>query len=345
MMAQYCVGAVKPPTVLVRNVTSLGFLFILHRIDRHSEVETRQAVRNDRDLFRRGPSWIVLLLLASAGLLGCEEDLAPIGPYDLPFSLYGVITPDEDTQSVRLYPIDDFPTFDFPDPLDVVFSSTDLEQGIRRTWQDTIVVEPDGRREHVFQSPFRAEYGHRYRVEAVRSSDGAYCRADVRIPPPITVQIEDPDNPQLRVLFSGEDIQVNRAEVTYRVKATDMAALSFTFSYEEYVDLFELGREVVVQMNRDRIWAQSYYNHYTGANLGIERDTLYLLLLELNAFVGDLDWHPPGGIFEPDILSFPWMMNNVENGYGFVGGGYRISVYLTPSRKAIEKAGFKYYPW
>jgi len=60
-----------------------------------------------------------ILLLASTGLFGCEENLAPREHFETPFSLYGVLSPDLDTQSIRLYPLEAFPTLGSPERLDV----------------------------------------------------------------------------------------------------------------------------------------------------------------------------------------------------------------------------------
>lgn len=94
--------------------------------------------------------------------------------------MYGVLTPDRDTQSVRIYLPEDFPTLGSPEPLDVNVTSTDQQSGERRTWKDSVLVQPNGQYEHVFWSPFRAEFNREYRVEAVRRSDGATSFADRR---------------------------------------------------------------------------------------------------------------------------------------------------------------------
>ncbi len=38
------------------------------------------------------------------------------------------------------------------------------------------------------------------------------------------------------------------------------------------------------------------------------------------------DWVPPGGVWDPEILSQPGVFSNVNNGFGFVGSAGRFSV-------------------
>lgn len=73
-----------------------------------------------------------ILLFASVYLMGCNENLAPRQPYDeVPLSIYGVLSPDLDTQSVRIYPLEDFSTLGSSEPLDLNVTSTDLQSGNR----------------------------------------------------------------------------------------------------------------------------------------------------------------------------------------------------------------------
>jgi len=67
---------------------------------------------------------------------------------------------------------------------------------------------------------------------------------------------------------------------------------------------------------------------------------LVLRALDLRVLIGDQMWDPPGGTFDPNILSQPKTMTNVENGFGFIGAGYRVVAPLFPSREAVEYACF-----
>jgi len=296
--------------------------------------------------------FVTFLLLAAVGLIGCEENLAPREPYDaLPFSVYGVLSPDLDTQSVRLYLPEDFPTLGSPEPLDVDVISTDLHTGEWRTWHDSVLVEPNGQHEYVFWEPFQAEFGHVYRVEVVRRSDGVMSYADVRIPPPVTVRIDDQGDPLLEVFIEGEDFRALKPEAEYAVRGAgsgeddpspSFPILSYTFPYEGHERRVAQGWRVTFNMIADFDALRFLYVADGGSIPAWYCFDLELLGLEVHMLVGDAVWDPPGGVFEAHLLAQPQTLSNVENGFGFIGGGYRITKPLFPSQEAVESACFVY---
>ena len=148
---------------------------------------------------------VIAAVSATAVLVGCSEELTPREHYEIPFSVYGVLSPQLDTQSVRVYAVEDFPTLASPEPLDVVVASTDLMTGETLTWTQTVTQEPNGQYEYLFHAPFRAEHNHRYRLEVIRPADEAMSFAEVRIPPPVTVSLVDRDDPNPQVRIEGVD--------------------------------------------------------------------------------------------------------------------------------------------
>lgn len=279
------------------------------------------------------------LLLSVVLLIGCEEDLASHSDTSKPFTMYGVLSPDLDTQSVHVYVPEKFPTLGSSAELDVEVFSTDLESGERRTWTDSLIVQTNGQHEHVFWAPFRAEFDREYRIEAVRSSNGARSYADVRIPPPVTVRIKEETAPLLQVFVEGEDVRVLQPEFEYIVGSPQRSAgeFSITVDYSAREQQVEEGWKVVANMIVD----------YEEIRFIVRADNrcrqvLALDTLKLHALVGDVAWDPPGGIFDANVLAVPDRMANVENGFGFIGGGYRIAELLFPSREAVESACFVY---
>lgn len=259
--------------------------------------------------------------------------------------MYGVLSPDLTVQSIRVYPHEDFPTLGSPLPLDVDVRSIDLETDERVIWQDSIIVEPNGQNEHVFWAPFRAEFGHRYRVEVIRRKDGARSFADVSVPDSVTVSIvDDSDASAVQVQIEGGGSRVLKPEVVYVLPnvRSGCEVLSNRFSYEGKERAVEDGWRFNINMVVDRrsiffgcdgqtIFPPPYCPPYMG-----------LSSLELHLLIGDPAWDPPGGIFDPDILSEPHTMTNVVNGFGFVGAGYRVVVDVFPAREAVEHACFEY---
>ena len=297
-------------------------------------------------------STFVCLLLLWVLLLGCNEDLRLRDDFPQPFTLYGVLSPDLDTQSVRLYPLDDFPLLHPTESLDISFFSTDLTTGERLVWQDTLLIEPNGQHDLVFWAPFRAEFDHLYRVEAVRQNDGAMSSAEVKIPSPVSVSIVELDSPNInevfiKVFIEGDNIRVLKPELVYTVKGSDSQfglgdVLSITRRYHKAEQPFEMGWEFTFNMYLDRYRVQGEYNVLLPAFLGIRCQVLDLRKLDLHLIVGNSDWDPPEGDLDPNLLSHQNALTNVENGLGFIGGGYRIVESLRPSREAVEKACFTY---
>ena len=86
------------------------------------------------------------LLAFSTLLAACEEDLAGRDPLPTPYSVYGVISPDFEIQSIRVYPLEVTPTLGTSASLDADVTSTDLTTGSRQTWRDTVLVDENGGR-------------------------------------------------------------------------------------------------------------------------------------------------------------------------------------------------------
>ena len=288
---------------------------------------------------------VIAAVSAAAALLGCSEELTPRAHYEIPFSVYGVLSPQLDTQSVRVYAVEDFPTLASPEPLDVVVTSTDMITDEQRIWAQTVLREPNGQYEYLFKAPFRAAYGHRYRIEVRRSSDSAVSFAEVRVPPPVQVRLVGPDSLTLQVRLEGKGIRALKPEVEYVLQAAGAAAapiLSYKVSYQTKERQVTGGWQININLGSDRYQLQSLYNHDAPAFTGTICHAIALRNLKLHVLVGDSAWNPPGGVFDPDILSEPGTLQNVQNGFGFIGGGYRIDVPLRPSRQAVEEACFFY---
>lgn len=280
----------------------------------------------------------VVLIIISINLNSCTENVAPRDSFEAPFTIYGVLSPDLDTQSVHVYVPEKIPTLGSAE-LDVQVFSTDLESGERRTWTDSIIVQTNGQYEHVFWAHFRAEFDREYRIEAVRRFDGARSYADVRIPPQVRVRINEETVPLLQVFVEGEDVRVLESEFEYIVGSPEGGAgeFSITIDYSAREQRVEEGWKVVANMIVD----YGEIRFIVGAQ-NLCRGAIALDTLKFHVLVGDGTWDPPGGIFDANVLAVPDVMANVENGFGFIGGGYRITELLFPSREAVESACFVY---
>ena len=286
--------------------------------------------------------------------LGCEEDLGLRQEVAEPFTLYGVLSPDLDTQSVYVFPQAAFPGQAHPETLDAVFTSTHVATGEQRVWRDSVVANAIGEPVHIFWSPFRAQYGERYLIEVQRQGDGAQSHAEVRIPPLVRPRLEEPPTEAfgksfIKISFDGERLRLLRPEIDYEVQMPQIEGssgggprtrLTIRRTYEGTERPFDSGWQFTFDLGSERFFVQGTYNVELHALTGIRCEMIELISMTLHAIVGDSLWDPPKGRFDANLLSHHQALDNVENGLGFVGGGYRIRERIQPSREAIEKACF-----
>lgn len=293
-------------------------------------------------------SALVLTLGLLALLTGCDTSVDPVVGTDKAFSLYGVLQPRSDTQWVRVYPIEDQLRPLPPEPLGATVTSVDLEGGGTATWRDSVIEEEDGRYAHVYWSPFRAEYDHTYRLEATGDADRT-TRADVKVPQKASLEREEPDTSGAevisRVLVNKEVPRLMRVEVEYyyqydfrsNVPQGEDPSERVTLSYDSTQHRVEGGWVVPVNLSqdfrtlRDRLRRSGKWNSQFG---------LALRQLTLRLAVVNEPWNPPGGEFDREVLVEPGLMSNVQNGFGFVGAGYRLRKRWVPSIDVLKKAGW-----
>jgi hypothetical protein len=293
---------------------------------------------------------VLVVFAVLAWTAGCTDSLAPRESYGDPFAVYGLLTPDRDTQFVWVYPIEEFPTLGTPDALeDVTVTSTDLETGETRIWSDTVLVRENGQHEYLYRSPFRAAFNRRYRIDVLRRSDLESSWAEVRIPPPARVELIDANRDTVTLEILGEGIMALNSEIEYHVRTVNRPDTSYMRQYWGKEEKIPGGWRFKLRFNIDRFWVEAWYT----ADMKIRygrcpfRASLFLGEMRLHAIVGDTAWAPPGPVFDPYILSQPGTMENVENGSGFIGGGYRIDALLNVPQDAVEDACFVYCrsPW
>ena len=289
---------------------------------------------------------LTLLFLPVIAVMGCEENLPDRDDIPMPYSLYGVLSPSFDTQSIRVYPLENKPTLGDPASLGVDVTTTDLTTGSRQAWRDTVLVDPNGQHEHVYWAPFRAEFGHAYRLEAVRRSDGATSWAEVRIPKMPAFRVDVFEIPGVHLFVEGEDIRVLRPEARYTVNrpAGGFPLRTISVSHEAEERRVDNGWLVSIRVVDDQDEIVSKYAQSVDLPLNTPEKCAGLVLhrLELSVIIGDVPWEPPGGFLDPLILSQPKAMSNVENGFGFIGGGFRISEPTFPPPEALGPTCLRY---
>lgn len=293
----------------------------------------------------------LLLVLTFLLLAGCEEEVVGPDPFAYPYSMWGVLTPLADSQFIRVFPIETSLTAGLAEPLDASFVSTDLETGNQHVWRDSVIVDSMGVVGHVFYSKFQPEWEHRYRLEITRG-DGASSWVEVEIPERMTLLLGEPDTTlgvMLPATIQGNAPRLLRSEVeiyvSYVVGFTPPPISLPIFEYYRYVIPFDErlrrtadGWHLTIDLERTYI---PILNEISRDENFIESEGIRLLLVTFRVLVANHEWIPPDGVFDPNVLVMPGAMENVENGFGFVGGGYRLSRSWTLPFEVVEKTAFR----
>lgn len=291
---------------------------------------------------------IIFFFLIPFLLIGCEEDVTSVLGTDRVYSLYGVLSPQLDRQTVRVFPIESILQPAPNAPLDARFTSLDVQTGEVRVWQDSLIQEPNGQYAHVFASPFRAAYEHTYQIEVERS-DGAASRVTVTVPPRAELVVEAP-----RATFPIiAPVRVNKAvprlievEVTYvvRFQLLSVGALeegTLVLRYTNRVEQEPDGWIVPIDLwtdfrtIKDRLEQQGPLDDRVG---------IRVRHVSLDLIVASEAWNPPGGVFDSDALVEAGTLSNVERGFGLVGAGYTLAQQWVPPDSVLLAAGFRGSP-
>lgn len=291
-----------------------------------------------------------LVLITSFVLLlsaGCQEDLTAFET-ERDYSLYGVLIPEDDTQWVRVFPVNSRLEPIRPEPLDVRFTSTNIATEEVRVWNDSLFQNERGQYTHIFWSPFRARYNQTYRL-LVEGPDGRESQVDVPVPADAELQVRPPVLqegteealwlPVTLPIFVPNAPRLQGVGVTYTVQyAPDSTATrQFVFSYENWVEPVAGGRVVGINLR----WAYSDLRDLlrsTDPPLWNAGYGMTLHEMTLSVQVVNEAWHPPEGVFDPEVLVQPGLMTNIEEGFGFVGAGFRRDITLLPDQEHLSAA-------
>lgn len=293
----------------------------------------------------------IVVILAALSTTGCEEDVVAVLNAEYPYSIYSVLNPLADTQFVRVFEVEGtLEPKDVTGKLEAEFVSVDLDTGERRIWRDSLVAISDGSLGHVFYSPFRVDWEHSYRV-SITGPGGEETYAEVKVPPRTNLFVEPPDTSTSRVklpaTIEGTAPRVFRSLVEVQVKYVigfdpagnpffDFVKLTFPFDNEVKrradgwqfeVDVQDIYFDVAGEVMRDSRFQ---------ASRGIT-----LQLISFSTVVGNEEWDPPGGVFDPIVLIQPGAFSNVENGFGFVAAGYKLKRSWTLPVEVVRRTSFQ----
>ncbi len=286
------------------------------------------------------------LIIAGALFLtpACSESVDPFIESDRRFSLYGTLEMDRDTQFVRVAPITRQLESTPEGPLEATFSSRDLTTDRLVFWQDSL-MQVGGEWAHIFWAPIRIEASHTYRIEVTGATDDVVTRLETTAPDRIRgLVLEEnlsvgpvngtPPGTQ-RVLWPELDREPFRVELWYRfldrIEAPFTDILSPTGATLLPPAPGSVGWEVRVDLREDR--------EQMHESIDVEANALLGLGVEITLL--DAVFQPPGGVFDPDLLSQPGTFSNVENGFGFVGVVGRFSVEWFLSDETLEELDYR----
>ncbi len=278
----------------------------------------------------RSAFFALLLLLAA----GCADSVSPTFDADKPYTLYGVLDPTAERQALRVVPFAPDLNPQEPGPLGAVVTSTDLVTGETITWRDSLVTFGDGRFGYVYIADFRPVYRRPYRIDA-RRPDGAVSKAEVPVPPfviPLPRSIRTSvGSVEVSAIWPGAP-RINAAQAVFVLADADCNTITEVVPVSLTSEPFEFGWETTSDFLVD---AQAVLDNLSPNN------NVALVDLRLRAVVSSEDWVPEGGTYDPEILVDPNALTNVEDGFGFVGGGYTVEVSVTPTVDVARRGGFR----
>lgn len=289
----------------------------------------------------RHTGWILTILLAAFISTGCEEAVDPVLETDEAFSLYGFLDPSADLQAIRVYTIDGTLQDGGTEPMDAEIRSINRRTGEEVVWRDSVITYYNRTVGHVFYARFQPDFDTPYTLTAT-GSDGRQTKVDIRTPQDGDARVDKIVSAPSQVLIDLNWSNVPRiiqAKVSYFVRVpfpdgTDTTTVR--------VDI----RSPQVQENSDTSWRVSII---PSADIGFifsalqrqpGRDPVFLEKIEVQAFVTSEDWESPVGSFDPELLVQPGTFSNVQDGFGFVGGGYFDRFEFVVDDQVARNAGF-----
>lgn len=282
---------------------------------------------------------IVLALLL--GLTACEETVDPFVETDQNYTMFGTLDLGRDTQYVRVIPIRESLEADAAEPLDITFTSEDMNLGEVVEWRDSIVTFPGGELGHVFYAPMRIRAGHTYRIEITPDGESAVTSAETISPMVPTAHVQPEE-------VSGGAFGVATATQTVFWQGIRWRPFDITQFYRfmitpsgQFTDV-PLPYEPPNEAASDMLWAVNLNLRNDKRTLDTLISTRDMPLAGLGMQVTMLDpaFDPPGGAFNPEVLVQPGTMSNVTNGFGFVGAVGRFSVEWLLERENVDRLGF-----
>ena len=311
----------------------------------HSHTPTQIAKpRAKQKRYGLQPTFLACLL-ACLLALGCAESVETRVEIDRPFSVFGLINPKADTNAIRVFEIESEIRLVRPDPIDAVVTTTLMQTGDTQAWQDSVIQLADGDYRHVFWAEFSASAGETYRLEVTRS-DGETTWAETTVPPPVTLEVLEPDTLIARealqpIFIRGGPPTLPRIDVEYivvgfRAGGSVPIFKPVTFNYAGKPTQQSGGWLLEIDLIEDfKVIFQVF-----DTDAEVTTEIIDLREIRVRVHVGDENWVSPIGVFDAEFLVEPGTFSNIENGFGFFGSAYIESTTFRPPLTLIRRAGF-----
>jgi len=283
---------------------------------------------------------MLIPILATAG---CETtEIDPFSNDGNYYSVYGYLDELETEHAIRVIPVTRYAEriMDPSDPqanLDAEVFTTDLSTGARTRWTHHLEKLSDGSYGHIFRAHINLTAQKTYELEIIRS-DGARTTARTRVP-----YIHSADMLEMGpVVFEADstivyrDVKIPEISSPWEIQSIYMwggsSPAQSIINRRIYVPYGRAGSRTA-----DGGWA---FRLNLSEDQAVVRDDMAKELemgrLETDVPTGvtvagvqirilDEGWDPPEGIFDPEILSQPGRLSNVENGFGYFGS---IGLYI-----------------
>ncbi len=277
--------------------------------------------------------------LALISVAACDESVNPFIESDRIFSVYGSLDMNADTQWVRVIPIDTSLFVEAQPSIDARVFSTDVTNGRQQNWNDSLFTFRDGSKGHVFFAPLRVQPNHTYRLEFVRS-DGQAAMAETTVPSVPVASVGEPQrlvmsngglDISIPVSWTGFDRAPTSVQTWYRFSGSSRSHFTdirFDYPTSDFDD--EPGWKIFVRLSRDR---QVILEKITP-------ESFLFLGMGMQIVLYDDQFVPPGGVFDPDILSQPGTFTNVNQGFGFIGSVGRFDAQWVVDERTARDLGY-----
>ena len=283
-----------------------------------------------------------LVVVGAFLLTGCDEAVNPIVGEERPLTVYGYLDPTVERQLIRLISIESTIQDLGSQNISASVRTIHEDTGESVDWAPVTITYPDSSIGTVFEAFFTPEYGNTYRLE-ISTGGESLTRAVTTIPDNLEITAETGGNPLRPGFFIPGDLpNLVQMDMVYEIVAmqpvvsvAENVLIPIRVSYKDTQVAANGGWALAADLRSDFDVIGDELRNYC-----ITTPFIALRSSSFVFFVGDDEWVPPGGVFDPDLIAQPGVFSNVENGYGYFGSGYERKFQFRLSESSRVQLGF-----